>query len=283
MQHVISKDRFEVCANCGRILYLPEVRATGVRAGEADPKFLLSRFSTAKLMIPSLKAMTPEEAMRELCGALAKEKVIADPESVVAAAVHREGILTTAVGHGLAFPHMRGVEEGVLTFAAGVSPAGIEWGGERVNLVFFTVLPVVASPFYLKLIAAIAKTFEDEEKLPFVLAAGYAKALWKELDEASDARPGEGGCCDPQPVPATVKAAFLAAAARACDDPATAERLEKTLDAKYLVRTNGLYYLDLGRDWRIAASAYRILSLAEANGLRMRDMGWKRRGLEDGR
>jgi len=185
MQHVIGKDRFEVCSNCGRILYLPEVKATGVRTGEADPKFLLSRFSTAKLMVPSLKATTPEEAMRELCGALAKEKVIADPEAVVAAAVQREGILTTAVGHGLAFPHMRGVEEGVLTFAAGVSPAGIEWGGERVNLVFFTVLPVIASPFYLKLMAALAKTFEDGEKLPFVLASGDAKTLWKELNKAA--------------------------------------------------------------------------------------------------
>jgi len=69
-----------------------------------------------------------------------------------------------------------------------------------------------------------------------------------------------------------VKAVFLAAAARACDDPATAERIEKTLDAKYLVRTNGLYYLDLGRDWRIAATAHRILSLAESNGSRMREL-----------
>ena len=99
-----------------------------------------------------------------------------------------------------------------------------------------------------------------------------AKLDWEELDEAGDAKPGEGGCCDPQPVPATVKAAFLAAAARACDDPATAERLERTLDVKYLVRTNGLYYLNLGRDWRIAASAQRILSLAESNGSRFREL-----------
>ena len=98
------------------------------------------------------------------------------------------------------------------------------------------------------------------------------KLDWGKLDEASDARPGSGGCADPQPVPETVKAAFLAAAARACDDSATAERLERTLDAKYLVRTNGLYYLDLGRDWRIATTAQRILALAIANGSRFRDL-----------
>ena len=120
-----------------------------------------------------------------LAAALAKEKVIADANAVVSAALEREKILTTAVGHGLAFPHMRGVEEGVLTFACGVSPAGIDWNGELVRLVFFTTLPVVASPFYLKLLAAICKTFEDEEKLPFVLAAGDAKTLWKELNKAT--------------------------------------------------------------------------------------------------
>ena len=185
LQHVLSKDRFVCCGNCGRLIYVPEVKATGVRTDEPDPKFLLSRFSHPKLMVPRLKATTPEEAMAELAAALAKEGVIADEKAVVKAAVEREKILTTAVGHGLAFPHMRGVEEGVLTFACGVSPAGIDWNGQLVNLVFFTTLPVIASPFYLKLIAAICKTFEDEEKLPFVLAAGDAKTLWKELNKAT--------------------------------------------------------------------------------------------------
>ena len=185
LQHVLGKDRLVFCGTCGRILYVPAVKATGVRTVEPDPKFLLSRFSTAKMMVPALKAQTPEEAIRELCAVLAKEKVIGDPDAVAASAFEREEILTTAVGHGLAFPHMRGVEEGVLTFACGVSPAGIDWHGERVNLVFFTALPVVASPFYLKLIAALAKTFEDGEKLPFVLAASDAKTLWKELNKAT--------------------------------------------------------------------------------------------------
>ena len=183
MQHVLSADRFELCANCGRILYRPDMKATGVRAGEPDPKFLLSRFSTGKLMVPALKAETPEGAIAELCGVLAKEKILDDPAAVVTAALAREKILTTAVGNGLAFPHMRGIEEGVLTFAAGLSPKGIDWNGQMVNLVVFTILPVVASPFYLKLLTAFAKTFGDGEKLPFLLASADAKAMWKELNK----------------------------------------------------------------------------------------------------
>jgi len=185
LQHVLGKKRLTLCGSCGRVLYVPEVKATGIRMAEPDPKFLLSRFSTPKLMLPSLKSTTPEGAICELCEVLMKENVITDLESVVAAALEREQILTTAVGHGLAFPHMRGVEEGVLTFAAGISPTGIEWGGQLVHLVFFTALPVVASPFYLKLIAALAKSFGDDEKLPFVLAASDAKTLWKELNKAT--------------------------------------------------------------------------------------------------
>ena len=49
------------------------------------------------------------------------------------------------------------------------------------------------------------------------------------------------------------------------DDLVCAARLEKAVDA-HLVRTNGLYYLNLNREWRIGATAHRIISLAEANG-----------------
>ena len=97
-----------------------------------------------------------------------------------------------------------------------------------------------------------------------------AKIDWAAMDKASDADPGGGTCCNPTAVPASVTAVFLAAAARACDDPGTAERLERAVDAKYLVRGNGIYRLDLNREWRIGATAHRIIALAEANGSRFR-------------
>lgn len=184
MQHVIGGDRLVMCSNCGRLIYLPDVKSTGVSASQPDPKYMLSRFSSVRLVTPDLKAETKEEAIAELCGLLAKENVIVDLAAVRQAALEREAIMTTAVGGGMAFPHMRGVEEGVLTFAAGVSRKGIDWGGEHVNFVVFTTLPIVASPFYLKLLAAFVKSFSDGEKLPFVLAAEDAKTLWKELNKA---------------------------------------------------------------------------------------------------
>ena len=97
------------------------------------------------------------------------------------------------------------------------------------------------------------------------------KIDWDAFAEPSDVNAG-AGCADPQPAPPSVAAVFLAAAARANDDPATAERLERAVDAKYLVRTNGLYYLNLDRKWRVGATAHRVISLAEAHGSRFRDL-----------
>ena len=84
---------------------------------------------------------------------------------------------------------------------------------------------------------------------------------------------GGMGCCDPQSVSASVSSVFLAAAARACSNPETAERLERAVDAKYLRRDGGLYFLDLNREWRIGATAMRIISLAESNGSRFEAAG----------
>ena len=77
-------------------------------------------------------------------------------------------------------------------------------------------------------------------------------------------------CRNPAAVPPAASAPFLAAAARACDDPETAERMESLTD-RALVRRDGMYYLDIPRDWRVGATAIRIISLAEANGFRLRN------------
>ena len=94
---------------------------------------------------------------------------------------------------------------------------------------------------------------------------------WARLDGCGDAR-GAEGCCDPQPVSASVAAVFLAAAARACGDAGTAERLERAVDAKYLRRGDGVFMLDVDREWRIGGTAMRIISLAESRGSRFRNI-----------
>ena len=105
-----------------------------------------------------------------------------------------------------------------------------------------------------------------DRRIPHALWRRAAALIdWPRLERADDVLP-KFGCENPEPAPASVTAVFLAAAARACGDPATAERLEKAVDARYLRRERGWYWLDVNREWRIGASAMRLIALAEANG-----------------
>lgn len=115
---------------------------------------------------------------------------------------------------------------------------------------------------------------------PWASDRSSALALWREAAARIDWAALETGaddcgdgpdCRDPAPVPPVATASFLAAAARSCDDPATAERLERLVDCA-LVRRGGMAWLDVGREWRVGSTANRIISLAESNGFRFRDM-----------
>jgi hypothetical protein len=88
---------------------------------------------------------------------------------------------------------------------------------------------------------------------------------WEMLEANSNQRKRFATCMDPANVPPIANVSFLAAAARACDDESTAQRLEKLAD-RSLVSKNGMFYLEVGREWRIGATANRIISLALANG-----------------
>jgi hypothetical protein len=70
-------------------------------------------------------------------------------------------------------------------------------------------------------------------------------------------------------VPPITVVSFLAAAARACGDAESAVRLERIAD-RSLVRKGGMLYLDVGREWRIGATANRIMALALVNGSNFR-------------
>ena len=97
----------------------------------------------------------------------------------------REAVLSTAVGNGLAFPHVRGVEGGGLTFAMGVSKKGIDWNGDTVHAVFLSAIPVAVSAFYLRLMSGIVQSFSKKGGLDVLIGAKDQAALWKALVKAT--------------------------------------------------------------------------------------------------
>ena len=181
-QHLVT------CSSCGRILFAADEDAAKNVSEPQDrdnPKTGISRFSAEELMVVDLDVATREEAIDRLAKAMEQGKFIANADSLVTAAMERESVLSTAMEGGLAFPHVRGVEGGGLTLAMGISQKGIDWDGEKVNIVFLSAIPVAVSAFYLRLMAGLTQAFSKEANRKAVLGAKDAASLWKALQKAT--------------------------------------------------------------------------------------------------
>ncbi|MFC1497740.1 PTS sugar transporter subunit IIA [Verrucomicrobiota bacterium] len=175
------------CPNCARLLYYPESapRHVGRKPRRSEPrKPGISRFSSQLLMVPKLESTDKEGVINELAYKMEAEGFVNKAEKLVEAALRRETILSTAVDHGLAFPHARGVEGGGLTLTLGISKKGIDFDSpDKVltKLVFFMVIPTAASAFYLKLLAGLTETFMKADARKAIITAKDQEKLWKTL------------------------------------------------------------------------------------------------------
>ena len=180
-QHLVT------CSSCGRILFADDdaVVNTAEAPDRDNPKTGISRFSAEELMIADLDAETREDAIARLAERMESAKFISSADSLIAAAMERESVLSTAMEGGLAFPHVRGVEGGGLTLALGVSRKGVDWDGETVNFIFLSAIPVAVSAFYLRLMSGISKAFAKDVNRRAVLDAKDSASLWKVLQKVT--------------------------------------------------------------------------------------------------
>jgi len=179
------------CPACARILYHRTVEVEGVpvkRRRFAPEKKGVERFSSEVLMLPRLKGNTPEEVLGELCSTMEAEGFVEDGDRMLQIALGREAIISTAVDHGIAFPHARGVEGGGLTLALGIHRKGIRFNPESSRLTrifFFMAIPTAASAFYLKLIAGLSEALSDKENREKLMTAQTPEALWDILQKVT--------------------------------------------------------------------------------------------------
>lgn len=187
VQSVKVSDQLQVCPICTRLLYFREdlPRHVGKAQRRSEPRKVgIASFSSSVLMIPRLEATTRDEAIREMAKKMQVEGFVDDAGKLVDAALKREAIVSTALDHGLAFPHVRGVEGGGLTLGLGISPKGIKFDGHDKSLtkiIFFLVIPTAASAFYLKLLAGLAQTFSDADARKALMGEESPEKLWKLL------------------------------------------------------------------------------------------------------
>ena len=184
---VHAGDRLHQCRNCTRFLYHPvsAPRRLGKRRSRAEPvQAGVARISSPDLMMPQLAASDRDGALKELCDKLQAEGFVDNAERLLEESLRREAIMSTAIDHGIAFPHVRGVEGGGLTLALGISKKGLKFnsaGRLLTRIVFFMVIPTAASAFYLKLLSGLTQTFNEEGAREALLKASTPEELWKTL------------------------------------------------------------------------------------------------------
>ncbi len=175
------------CPNCARIIY-PYEGSNIILKSQKNKfdsiKIGIARFSSVRLMNPSLKAKTKEKAIEELANLMVKQEFIKDSKKLVKEALKREAITSTAVGNDLAFPHIRGVEGGGLTFALGLKNSGIKFGAPDETLsriIFFIIIPSAASAFYLTLLSGLLQSFRNSQTRKNMLDSKTDKEMWLKL------------------------------------------------------------------------------------------------------
>lgn len=180
-QHLVT------CSSCGRVLFASDSDSPRnvSQPNKDEPKDGISRFSAEELMVADLGDLDREGAIKALAEAMEKHNFVANADSLAAAAMEREEVLSTAMEEGIAFPHVRGVEGGGLTLALGVSKKGIDWDGVKVHIVFLSAIPVAVSAFYLRLMAGLTQSFIKADSRKAVIEAADGKALWKAVQKVT--------------------------------------------------------------------------------------------------
>ena len=187
IQAIRLEREVQVCPNCSRILYYTESlpRRVSKRARRTEPRKIgITRFSSENLIIPTLESEDMEGIICELACLMESEGFVDSGDKLTEAALRREAILGTAVEHGLAFPHARGVEGGGLALAMGISRKGVKFNPKAPglsHLIFFIAIPTAANAFYLKLLSGLAQTFNGAEARKTLMAEEDRKKLWKTL------------------------------------------------------------------------------------------------------
>ena len=143
-----------------------------------------AEFLAPEAVIANLHAATRAEALEQIASALAAQCDAVMQARIVETAMAREQEFGTAIGSGVAVPHLRldGLKNPLLAF--GRSPDGIDWDtpdGVPVHSIFLLATPVSTADLHVQILGAIARAMNSEENRHKIAEARDAKELYKML------------------------------------------------------------------------------------------------------
>ncbi len=126
-----------------------------------------------------------EGVINEVCELLVETGEVANPARLFRDLHNREKKAVTAVGHGVAFPHVRTLQVKSFVMAFGRSPEGLPFeapDGESVHLFFAMAAPPYDDRTYLKVYKALASLILDPEHHELFLAAKEPSEILRALE-----------------------------------------------------------------------------------------------------
>lgn len=130
---------------------------------------LLPDITIRKLVLPhlivDLPSVSKEEAIRELCQAMAKDARVRDQEALRRAMLQREAMSSTGIGAGLAFPHVKIPQVTDFILAIGRSRKGIAYEAldhKPVHLIFMLAASDQQTRPFIHVLARISEVLRGE-------------------------------------------------------------------------------------------------------------------------
>jgi len=149
------------------------------RATEHATACTLADFTSPRLIAAHLRGKDLPSVVYELSEALESEGRVPDVLQFYHAALNREYLCSTALSHGVAFPHAQITGLPRLSFAFGRSSEPLVWGSgtsPTVQYVFLIAAPAGGSGPYLSLVSGLAH-FARSELLHELSAATTQEAI----------------------------------------------------------------------------------------------------------
>ena len=146
----------------------------------AEPAASLADYTSETLILPQLREGDTAGVIQELTQRLHQDARIPDVLPFYHATLNREFLDSTAMEHGMAFPHARlsGLQR--LCFALGRSAAPIPWGTQHakaVYLVFLLAVPATEAVGYLYIVSGLARLGKNPELMAGLREARDAAAM----------------------------------------------------------------------------------------------------------
>lgn len=126
----------------------------------------LSAILDSRGIIVNLRARNVNSALEEMAEALRKNGKILDAAGTLKTLLDREAAGSTAVGHGIAFPHARMDNLKGATALLAISKEGVDFksrDGRFANLIFLFLTPAKETDLHLQILSKSAAIFSDKD------------------------------------------------------------------------------------------------------------------------